>query len=102
MTKKCDVARQFQRKVVMSRMEKEFKISIELNNGQTVQYKARVEEEEAYNMGSRIENALKANYFGLEMDGKLTIIPTQGIQKVEIEPAPKVLLAHVVRNAQPM
>ena len=84
----------------MSEIEKEFKINIELNNGQNVRYRAKVGEEEAYNMGGRIENALKANYFGLEMDGKLTIIPLQSIQKVEIEPAPKVLIAHVVRNAQ--
>ncbi|MHC4557651.1 MAG: hypothetical protein ACYS80_10150 [Planctomycetota bacterium] len=83
-------------------METEFRISIELNNGQKVRYKTKVAEEEAYNLGSRIENALKANYFGLEMDGKLTIIPTQGIQKIEIEPPPEVLIAHVVRNAQPI
>ena len=83
-------------------MEKEFRISIELNNGQKVQYKTKVMEEQVYNLGSRIENALKANYFGLEMDGKLTIIPTQGIQKIEIEPPPEVLIAHVVRNAQPI
>ncbi len=83
-------------------METEFRISIELNNGQKVRYKTNVVEEEIYNLGSRIENALKANYFGLEMDGKLTIIPTQGIQKIEIEPPPEVLIAHVVRNAQPI
>lgn len=81
-------------------MEKEFRISIELNNGQKVRYKTNVVEEEINNLGSRIESALKANYFGLEMDGKLTIIPSQGIQKIEIEPPPEVLIAHVVRNAK--
>lgn len=83
-------------------MEKEFRISIELKNGHKVQYKTKLVEEKVYNLGSRIENALKANYFGLEMDGKLTIIPTQSIQKIEIEPPPEVLIAHVVRNVQPM
>ena len=86
----------------MTEMEREFRIGIELNDGQKVLYKAKVKAEEVYDLGSRIENALKASYFGLEMNGKLTIIPTQGIRKIEIEPAPEVLIAHVVRNAQPI
>jgi hypothetical protein len=86
----------------MTEMEKEFSISIELNDGQKMRYKARLGQEEAHNLGSRIENAFKANYLGLEMDGKLTIIPIQGVRKIEIEPAPKVLIAPLVRNAQPI
>lgn len=83
-------------------MDKQFRISIELNDGQKIEYKAMVKAGDVYNLGGEIENALKANYFGVEMNGKLTIIPTQGIRKIEIEPAPDVLIAHVVRDVQPL
>ncbi|MHC4724243.1 MAG: hypothetical protein ACYS9V_08335, partial [Planctomycetota bacterium] len=53
-----------------------------------------------YNVGSKIENSLKANYLGLEMGGKLTIVPSLQIQKIEIDPAPDVLIAHVIRDVE--
>jgi hypothetical protein len=51
-------------------------------------------------VGSKIENSLKANYLGLEMGGKLTIVPSLQIQKIEIDPAPDVLIAHVIRDVE--
>ena len=56
--------------------------------------------EEVFNLGSGIEKALKADYIGLDMNGKLTIIPSQQILKIEIDPTPKVLMAHVIRDIE--
>jgi len=43
---------------------------------------------------------MNANYLGIELDGKLIIIPMNNIQKVEISPAPTALISHVVKDAK--
>ncbi|MHC5076697.1 MAG: hypothetical protein ACYTFM_09745 [Planctomycetota bacterium] len=86
----------------MTNAKVEFKVTVYLMSGETLSYKRALDQEEVYNVGSKIENSLKANYLGLEMDGKLTIIPSQQIQKIEIDPAPEVMIAHVVRDVQPL
>jgi hypothetical protein len=80
--------------------ETDYTVRIYLTNGEKVCYKNKVGKDEAFNLGSGIEKALKADYIGLDMNGKLTIIPFQKIQKIEIEPAPQVLIAHVARNIE--
>ena len=80
--------------------EDRFTIRIFLTNGEKICYRSRVTTDNAFNVGGQLENALKANYFGVDMDGKLTIVPFHQILKVEIEPAPDVLLAHVVRHVE--
>jgi hypothetical protein len=84
----------------MTSTKTEFKVTVYMTNGEKLSYKRSLGQDEIYNVGSKIENSLKANYLGLELDGKLTIIPSQQIQKIEIDPAPDVLIAHVVRDAQ--
>jgi hypothetical protein len=78
----------------------EFKVTVHLVNGEKLSYKRSLSQDEVYNVGGRIENSLKANYLGLELDGKLTIIPSLQIQKIEIDPAPDVLIAHVIRDVE--
>jgi len=43
---------------------------------------------------------MNANYLGVELDGKLVIIPTNNIQKVEISPAPTAMISNVVKGAK--
>jgi hypothetical protein len=50
--------------------------------------------DEPRNAGVAIENGLSANYLGVAMDGKLIMVPAHQM----IEPAPYVLIAHVIKN----
>jgi len=84
----------------MSSDQMEYTVRIYLTNGERLCYKSKVASEDVFNLGGGIENALKADYIGLDMNGKLTIIPFQKIQKIEIEPAPQVMIAHVARNIE--
>jgi hypothetical protein len=84
----------------MSSDKTDYTVRIFLTNGEKLCYKSKVANDEVFNLGSGIEGALKADYVGLDMNGKLTIIPFQKIQKIEIEPAPQVLIAHVARNIE--
>ncbi|MGD9107428.1 MAG: hypothetical protein PVJ87_11375 [Desulfobacterales bacterium] len=75
-------------------------ISIHLVSGDPVIFKIEATDERVRNAGSRIERSMNANYVGVELDGKLIIIPTNNIQKIEISPAPTALISHVVKDAK--
>jgi hypothetical protein len=75
-------------------------ISIHLVSGDPVIFKIEATGDRVRNAGSRIERSMNANYLGIELDGKLIIIPMNNIQKVEISPAPTALISHVVKDAK--
>ena len=50
------------------------------------------------NASSKTEHNMNANYMGVDLDGKLALIPTISIQKIEISPAPEAMIANVVRD----
>ena len=75
-------------------------VRVYLTDGKKLCFKSEVSNEEVFNLGTRIENSLKADSMGLDMNGKLTMIPSQQILKIEIEPTPKVLMTHVIRNIE--
>jgi hypothetical protein len=70
-------------------------------SGESIYFKIEADLERQRNAASRIESFMESKYFGLEMDGKLTLIPMHNIQKVEISPPPKNLIAYVVKDAKP-
>ena len=75
-------------------------ISIHLVSGDPVIFKIEATDERVRNAGSRIERSMNANYVGVELDGKLIIIPTNNIQKIEISPAPAALISHLIKDAK--
>ena len=75
-------------------------VRIHLINGEKVGQKKGFGVDDVFNLGSQIQNTLKANYLGMDVNGKLTIIPFQHILKIEIEPTPDVLITHVIRNIE--
>jgi hypothetical protein len=77
-----------------------FTVWIHLINGEKMCYRKAFGVDDVFNLGSQIENGLKANYLGMDMNGKLTIIPFQHILKIEIEPSPDALITHVIRNIE--
>jgi hypothetical protein len=78
----------------------EITISINLLSGDPIVFKIDANEDRQRNAGARIEHSMDSNYIGVELDGKLVIIPTNNIQKVEISPAPTAMIAHVVKGAK--
>ena len=77
-----------------------FTVRVYLTNGEKLCFRSAVSAGKIFNLGSEIENSLEANYLGMDMNGKLTIIPFQHILKIEIEPTPDVLISHVIRNIE--
>jgi len=76
-------------------------VTIHCVSGDSISYKIEADVDRQRNAASRIENAMESKYFGLEMDGKLTLIPMHNIEKVEISPPPRGWIAHVVKDAKP-
>ena len=83
-------------------MEKtaEITISVHLQSGEPIVFKQDLTEDKERNSGTKIEQSMNSNFFGVEMDGKLILIPTSSIQKVEISPAPKAMISHVIKGAR--
>ena len=75
-------------------------ISIHLVSGDPVIFKIEATDDRVRNAGTRVERSMNANYIGVELDGKLIIIPTNNIQKIEISPAPTALISHVIKDAK--
>jgi hypothetical protein len=83
-------------------MEKtaEITISAHLNSGEPIVFKQDLTEDSERKSGTRIEQSMNSNFFGVKMDGKLILIPTSSIQKVEISPAPEAKISHVIKGAR--
>lgn len=67
--------------------------------GEPIRFQIKLTSEARQNLAARIEGMLDSRYFGVDIDGKLTIVPFHNIRMIEIEPAPDVLIRSVVRNA---
>ena len=74
--------------------------TIHLVSGDPIVFKIEATEDRNRNAGSRIERGMNANYIGVELDGKLILIPTSNIQKIEISPAPAAMISHVIKGAK--
>ena len=65
-------------------MEKvdEVTISVHLHSGDPIVFKVDATEDMERNAGARIEKSMNANYVGVDLDGKLILIPTSSIKKL--------------------
>jgi hypothetical protein len=79
----------------------EYTMTIHRVEGDPLRFKLRRTGDEIRNAGAAIENGLSANYLGVVMHGKLVVIPSHQIAGIEIEPAPNVLIAHVIKDVEP-
>jgi hypothetical protein len=79
----------------------EMTVAVHLADGEVLRFKVNVDPKSVRDLGSKIESGLAANYFGAELDGKLIIVPSHQIRKIEITPAPQVVIAHVIRKVTP-
>jgi len=79
----------------------EYTMTIHRVNAEPLRFKLKRSMDELRNVGAAIERGLAANYFGVILDGKLTITPAHQIAGIDVEPAPKALIAHVIDDAEP-
>ena len=57
----------------------EVTFSVHLLSGEPIVFKIDATEDKHRNAGTRIERSMNANCVGIELDGKLIIIPTNNI-----------------------
>jgi hypothetical protein len=80
----------------------EHTITIHRVDGDPLRFKLRRTIDEMRNAGATIENGLSANYLGVVLEGKLIVVPSRRISGIEIDPAPNVLIAHVIKDVEPV
>ncbi len=80
----------------------EFVVTIHRVTGDPLRFKIQRTAERLRSAGSMIEHSLKASYFGVELDGKLIIVPMSQIVSIEIDPAPQTMISHVLKDAEPL
>ena len=78
----------------------EYTMTIHRVGADPLRFKLRRSVDELRNVGSVIETGLAANYVGVVLDGKLMITPVQQIAEIEVDPAPKTLISHVINDAE--
>ena len=79
----------------------EVTLQINLLRGDPIRCKADVTETQRRNLGTALERAFSSNFVGVELAGKLVLVPLANIQSVEINPAPAVIIRGVARNTRP-
>jgi len=80
--------------------ETETRMTIHRVGAEPIRIVAELTPFKSRNMGSAIEEGMKSNYLGIELEGKLIIVPTHQIASIEIEPAPQMEIAYVIRGAR--
>jgi hypothetical protein len=79
----------------------EYTLTINRVTGGPLRFKLQRTAEQIRNAGSAIEKGLAANYIGAIHQGKLIIVPGHQVASVEIDPAPKVFIQHVIKDGEP-
>ena len=82
--------------------EGEFKVIIHLIHGEPIKFKVSPTEAEMMTKGKDIETALTRISMGLEIDGRLLIIPYSNIKYIEDDPAPPNLPLFITQHAKSM
>lgn len=75
-------------------------ITVKLVNGAPISFMVERSESERRNIAANIESALNSSYVGVELDGRLLIVPTHNIQFIVISPAPGLMVKSVVQGAK--
>jgi hypothetical protein len=84
----------------MDSLPLEYIMTIHRVTGKPLRLKLRRTAEDVRNAGSAIENGMAGNYLGVVLGGKLTIIPAHQIVEIQIDPAPKTMIGHVIKHAE--
>ena len=69
-------------------------------DGEQFKFEWDREDDSAIRAGGIVEEILASQSFGIELEGRLVIIPTQNVRTVEVAPSPETLPATVIRGAR--
>jgi len=86
----------------MNEPTKEFTMTIHLIQGDPIRFKLRRTAAQLRNVATNLEGGLQARYVGVELNGKLVIVPFHNVRSIEIDPAPSGIIMHVLRDAEPV
>ncbi len=86
----------------MNEPTKEFTITIHLIQGDPIRFKLRRTVAQLRNVATNLEGGLQARYVGVELNGKLVIVPFHNVRSIDIDPAPSGIVHHVLRDARPV
>ena len=78
----------------------EVSLKVNLIHGEQITFTVERDEKQLRNAGNNIENGMKSNYLGVELEDSLTLIPMHNIATIEVSPAPRVLIQHVVKGGR--
>ena len=78
----------------------EFRVIVHLIHGEPIKFKVSPTEAEMMTKGQDIGTALTRISMGLEIDGKLLIIPYSNIKYIEADPAPPNLPLFITQRAE--
>jgi hypothetical protein len=84
----------------MSEPTKEFTVTIHPIKGDPIRFKLRRTVAQLRDFATNLEGGLQARYAGVELNGKLMIVPFHNVRSVEIDPAPGGIIMHVIRDAE--
>ena len=79
---------------------KEFTITINLIQGDPIRFKLKRTVAQMRNMATNLESGLQAQYVGVELKGKLVIVPFHNVRSIEIDPTLSGLIKNVLRDAE--
>jgi hypothetical protein len=69
--------------------------------GDKLKFKIGADANRQRNVAASIESSMNSNYIGVELSGKLILVPMHDVHTIEISPAPQVPMAYVVKDAEP-
>ena len=76
------------------------RLTVHFAHGEPFSVEADADDARLRNMAGNIEQAMSANYVGVELDGTLNLFPLHGVRRIEISPAPTAVMKHVVRDVR--
>ena len=77
-------------------------ITFNLIHGDPIKVHVDADQARRRNLASNIESALAANYVGVVLDKKLTIMPIHNVQTIEISPMEDIMIRSVIHDAKPV
>ena len=83
---------------MLNNKPEKYTCTFHLITGDPIAFSAVANDQRLRNLGSRLEHLMASNFIGIEMEDKLTIIPTINIQKIEIDPSPPSMIANVIKD----
>ena len=75
-------------------------LTVRFADGEPFKVETEADDSQLRNLAGNIEQAMSASFVGVELEGTLHLFPLHTIRAIEITPAPKAVIKHVVRDVR--